>query len=211
MSGRPTQQAGVAGLASLMETLHAEPFFRAVNAQGTRKGLRLERDFWSLLEMISREENITIGDIVATISAGEVDTGNLTSAVRVFVAHWLNTRLSGFRELMSPAAVNGLVNACPTPAFALSAMRQLRFQNAAFQRYVRMAMPTEETDQVERKLRLQFDMNMDELLHQLRDDGRPFVPLGFAIGVNDRRVRGRLNAILAPSWDEEMIIGYVIA
>ncbi|MFZ2101461.1 MAG: ribbon-helix-helix domain-containing protein [Oricola sp.] len=194
-----------------METLHAEPFFRAINARGTRKGLRLERDFWSLLEMISREENMTVGDIVATISAGEVDTGNLTSAVRVFVAHWLNTRLSGFRELMSPAAVNGLVNACPTPAFALSAMRQLRFQNPAFQRYVRMAMPSEETDQMERKLRLQFDMNMDDLLHQLRDDGRPFVPLGFAIGVNDRRVRGRLNAILAPSWDEEMIIGYVIA
>jgi len=206
----PPRSSAIEGLESLAGALNAEPFFRAVSADGKRKGLRLERDYWSLIEMIAREENVSVGDIVAAIEAGGQNAGNLTSAVRVFVAHWLDEQLSGLRGRMSPAAVNGLVNACPSPAFALSAARQLRFHNPAFLRYIRMTMPSEEVDQVERRLRLQIDMNMDDLLRELRETDRAFVALGFAIGINERRVRGRLNAVLAPSWTEEMIIGYVI-
>jgi len=209
MSEPPTSST-IESLESLAEALNAEPFFRAVSAAGKRKGLRLERDYWSLLDMIAREENVSVGDIVSAIDSGGQNAGNLTSAVRVFVAHWLDERLSGLRGRMSPTAVSGLVNACPSPAFALSAARQLRFHNPAFLRYIRMTMPSEEVDQVERRLRLQIDMNMDDLLRQLREADRAFVALGFAIGINDRRVRGRLNAVLAPSWTEDMIIGYVI-
>jgi predicted DNA-binding ribbon-helix-helix protein len=206
----PARPSATDGLGSLAEALNTEPFFRAVSADGKRKGLRLERDYWSLLDMIAREENVSIGDIVSAIETGGQNASNLTSAVRVFVAHWLDERLSGLRGRMSPSAVNGLVNACPSPAFALSAARQLRFHNPAFLRYIRMTMPSEEVEHVERRLRLQIDMNMDELLRELRETDRAFVALGFAIGINERRVRGRLNAVLAPSWTEDMIIGYVI-
>lgn len=206
----PHGTSAIEGLESLAEALNAEPFFRAVSADGKRKGLRLERDYWSLLDRIAREENVAVGDIVSAIEASGQNAGNLTSAVRVFVAHWLDERLRGLRGRMSPTAVNGLVNACPSPAFALSAARQLRFHNPAFLRYIRMTMPSEEVDQVERRLRLQIDMNMDDLLRELRETDRAFVALGFAIGINERRVRGRLNAVLAPSWSEDMIIGYVM-
>lgn len=209
MSG-PSRSSATDGLERLAGALNTEPFFRAVSADGKRRGLRLERDYWSLLDMIAREQNVSVGDIVSAIEAGGKDAGNLTSAVRVFVARWLEERLRSLRERMSPSAVNGLVNACPSPAFALSAARQLRFHNAAFLRYIRMTMPSEEVDQVERRLRLQIDMNMDDLLRELRETDRAFVALGFAIGINERRVRGRLNAVLAPSWTEDMIIGYVM-
>jgi predicted DNA-binding ribbon-helix-helix protein len=198
-------------LLQLAEVARVEPFFRAVNAEGKRHGLRLERDFWTILEMIAHEENVAIGDIVSAIELSGSNTRNLASALRVFAADWLDGHLRGLRERMSPSAVNGLVNACPSPAFALSATRQLRFHNPALLRFIRMNMPSEELDQVERQLRLQIDMNMEDLLRQLREQERSFVTLGFAIGLSERRVRGRLNAVLAPSWAEDMIIGYVVA
>ncbi|QKV16984.1 ribbon-helix-helix domain-containing protein [Oricola thermophila] len=201
---------GIEDIEGLVETINGEPFFRAVSASGKRHGLRLERDYWSMLEAIAHEEKVSLGDIIGALEENTRNAGNLTSAVRVFVARWLDGRLRGLRERMSPTAVNSLVNACPSPAFVLSATRQLRFHNPAFLRYIRMTMPSEEVEQVERRLRLQIDMNMDDLLNELRDAKRAFVTMGFAIGINDRRVRGRLNAVLAPSWSEDMIIGYVI-
>lgn len=206
----PPQTPGTGDIKGLAENIDGEPFFRAVSASGKRHGLRLERDYWSMLEAIAKEEKVSLGDIVGAIEENARNMGNLTSAVRVFVARWLDGRLRGLRQRMSPTAVNSLVNACPSPAFALSATRQLRFHNPAFLRYIRMTMPSEEVEQVERRLRLQIDMNMDDLLNELREAKRAFVSMGFAIGVNDRRVRGRLNAVLAPSWSEDMIIGYVI-
>jgi predicted DNA-binding ribbon-helix-helix protein len=210
MSGPAKSQPGLEELFRQMDAAGAEPFFRAVTADGKRRGMRLEREFWTLLEKVGREESATVGEIVAMIEASGIKSTNLTSAVRVFVAQWLEYRLGGLREKMSPAVVNGLINACPSPAFALSATRQLRFHNPAFLRFIRMNMPSEEMDQMERNLRLQIDMHMEDLLAALREGDRTMVPLGFAIGVNERRVRGRLNAVLAPCWNEDMIIGYVI-
>jgi hypothetical protein len=63
----PARPSATDGLGSLAEALNTEPFFRAVSADGKRKGLRLERDYWSLLDMIAREENVSIGDIVSAI------------------------------------------------------------------------------------------------------------------------------------------------
>ncbi|WP_158284808.1 ribbon-helix-helix domain-containing protein [Oricola cellulosilytica] len=197
-----------------METTGEEhsPFFRALSSSGRRYGLKLERVYWDVLKRISDEEHIPLGDIVSSI-AGSPDEKNfnLTAKVRSFAISWLERDVRNFRDRNSMANVRAMVAACPSPVFVLSTARQVRAHNPAFIGYIRANMPAAEVDKVDNRLRLQLDMNMDELVERLKLANQSPLSLGFALGLNDRRVRGRLNAVLAPCWVEDLVVGYIVS
>lgn len=183
-----------------------ELFFRAVSTDGERKGLRLERVFWGILERAAAEQSMTLADIVKLQS----ENGNLSSHMRTYAAKWALKNIESLRLAASFNQFARNLNACTSPAFAISVDKKLRAFNPAFLQYVRRHLPTEDVESTPRNLRLQIDTAANDLIAQLKADTDAVVVVGFTFGINERRVRGRLNAILAPVWNEELIAAYVI-
>ena len=205
-----TDVPDIDGLIASLAPSAGSPVFRALTVEGRRRALRLEADYWDAVEAIAREEKTSLGDLLAAIDRSALHTNNLASAVRQFVLLWTRDRLATARNLASVRGIESLVAACPSPAFALSSKRQLRAHNPAFLRYLRRNIQMENTGAIGGDLRLQLDMGMDELFREFAKRRSSFVTVGFAIGISQRRVRGRMHAIQAPCWDDEMIIGYIV-
>lgn len=189
----------------------ASPVFRAVMAVGRRRGLRLEKSFWSALETIGKRDGVKISDIIERLEENGANTGNLASLLRVYALGWLESCLGEVEEKTAPEKLHALVNACPSPALALSEGKGLRFYNAAFLRYIRMSMPAAEFDQMHTKLQLKIDMNTGDLIERLKSGEAENISLGFVIGLNNRTVNGKLKAVLAPSGGEDFVIGYILS
>ncbi|WP_428643895.1 ribbon-helix-helix domain-containing protein [Roseibium sp.] len=189
----------------------SEPVFKAVTVEGGRRALRLERSFWEALKLVAGEYQISVGEAVDTIARAQLNEKNLTSAVRHACIHAMTEKVEEDRAWFSEASVQHLVEACPSPVFALSANRQLRFTNQAFLKFVRTNLAGTDFQSPDAPLRLLIDLPMDKLISRLRETRNRPVSVGFAIGVNERRVRGTINALLAPEWRHTMVLGFVVA
>jgi len=186
------------------------PVFRAITVNGRRRGLRLEKQFWLVLEDISRKEGLKIRDIIMKVEKDEGDVKNLASLLRVYALDWLQSNYLKLTSETSRQRVQAQVNTCPSPTFALSGKSGLKFYNSAFLHYIRSNIAMSESDAVQARLQLKIDMNSADLIEQLRNDNTESVALGFVIGLNNRQIRGKLKAALAFSDGEPLIIGYII-
>lgn len=65
---------------------------RSVSIAGHRTSVSLEQAFWSGLKEIAEAEGIPVAALIATID--RTRTGNLSSALRVFVLDWAQNRPS---------------------------------------------------------------------------------------------------------------------
>lgn len=188
-----------------------EPFFRAVNINGSRKGFRLEKIYWAALESLSAEAGLSLGEFIGRIEDRYPKAKNLSSVLRVFVTNSFAVHLADMRQRASAETILKGLNACPSPVFVLSGARQLRGYNAAFLRYVRSNFVFDDDHPVTSSLKLQIDISTADLIKRLKESTEGFLTIGFVIGMDNRRVRGRINAMLAPSWKEELIVGYVVS
>ena len=201
----PTAPTEIARRDDLME-----PFFRAVSIDNSRKGLRLEKIFWRVLEQVAHEENTSVSAIMQSADESQDQSPNLSSFARAYAAIWLKSKLGEAREIASFSHVVGTINACPSPAFLISQDRRLRSYNQPFLRYVRKHIPMEDMEAAPKNLRLQLDISSAELISQLKSDKEIVLNVGFTFGFNERRVRGRLNAVLATCWNEDLVAAYVL-
>lgn len=187
-----------------------KPFFRAITTPRGRRALKLERPFWTKLEEICKSENISLGELIMAIEDAKLTDNNLASALRQFSLAWSVSDTEIMKSKLSATAVQGLLEASPSPAFAVSSSKALRAFNRSFLRYIRLNLPNIETDTIGRSLRLQIDIGIDELVEKLTATENKPISVGFAIGAYERRIRGRINAIKAPIWSEAMILGFVV-
>lgn len=185
-------------------------FFRALTIDGKRKALRLERSFWAAIEQLSSEANQTQAEFISTALSVADAKANATSAVRQHVLRQILQSENRMKSMLSIDAVRNLINACPGPAIALSEQRRLQLTNPPFLRFLRISLPNEIPQDATAGVQLQIDMQMEDLFRRLEEGTGQPVSVGFALGINDRRVRGRMNAVLAPCGSERMILGYIV-
>lgn len=209
MTGEPGKAAPNAG-PRRTETGEHGWFFRAITIDGRRTALRLERIFWTAIDRLAREDRVPASRIVAEALASESAGTNSASAVRQHVLHRMMDRNDKLQRHLSVDAVSHLLNACPAAACALSSERRLRLTNAAFLRFVRLNLPVDPRETSTAALRMQIDMQMHELFSALDMNGGQPVSVGFALGLQERRVRGRMNAVLAPCSEERMVLGFIV-
>jgi hypothetical protein len=137
------------------------------------------------------------------------ETGNLTSAIRVACARWLADENVELRKLASLRRVTALLQACPSPAFALTSTKKILAFNPAFQLLVRRQLPITQGEDGQRDLKLAIDLNVADIFARLAtEDDRPVVT-GFVIGAADRRYRGQLNIVRAPASEAEVLLAFV--
>jgi predicted DNA-binding ribbon-helix-helix protein len=188
-----------------------KPEFRVVARGKMRRGIRLERIFWQTAKSMAQRSHVTIGSLVDEISSQQVNQNNLASAIRVACLSWMVKRTTQLEALTSIAVINSILTAVPSPAFALGANKKIVTFNAAFQTLVRRQFPVLADAEQRGDLKLSLDINVAELMARLDQNGNTAVLTGFAIGVGDRRFRGQLNAVKAPSSEVEIVLAFVVA
>lgn len=184
--------------------------FRAVTARGKRRGIRLERIFWEILTAAATAEGKSMGEMVAATHDRLPQGGNLSSALRIVGARWLRRRLEAFESASLPENIFAMLQACPSPAFALSEDKRIVHYNLPFLNFVQASFVGVDRSEVMRGLRLSLDTQLETVLSQLLENPLEPVTTGFALGVVGRRVRGQLKAVLSPTPEQVMVIGFVI-
>jgi predicted DNA-binding ribbon-helix-helix protein len=188
----------------------AELVFRAVTARGERRGIRLERIFWSGLSDAAAARGQPLSQLVGDTASGLQAGGNLASALRVTVARHLRDSLEETRRRSSPQLAFAMLQACPSPAFALSADKKIVSYNRAFVTFIQSRFQATDATELLGGLRLSLDSQLDLLLAQLVQDPTAQVTTGFALGLFERRVRGQLRLALAPTTARQIVVAYIV-
>ncbi|MCA0054703.1 MULTISPECIES: ribbon-helix-helix domain-containing protein [unclassified Mesorhizobium] len=183
--------------------------FRVVARRGIRRGIRLERTFWTSLRQMAESRKCTIGMLVDEIAESQSPAGNLTSAIRVACIRDLTEENLTLKRLASIRTITAILVACPSPAFALSSSKKILTFNAPFQQLVKRQLPTAPSDDGRQDLRLALDLNVADIFARLDANGEIPVASGFVIGAGERRYRGQLNAVRAPLVGQDLLMAFV--
>lgn len=184
--------------------------FRAVRVGDHRRGIRLEQIYWDVLGEITQRDGVSLALYVEEAARRFPDAVNITSVLRVLVTGWLRDRNEEMRTLTDAGRVDALVQACPSPAFALQEDKRIVAYNPAFVNYVQARFSHFSQVLMAKGLRLSLDVQIAELAQALRRAGNKPLRTGFVLGIDDQRLRGQLSTTLAPASDKVTILGYVV-
>lgn len=189
----------------------AEPVFRVVEGGNSRRGIRLERIYWQVLREIAQAGRQRPGVLVQSILDEVPKTANTTSLLRVYCLRWMMEALAAARKMSDPSVVTNLVRASPGAAFALALDKRIVAYNQSFLNFVQTRLSHIGTEPVGRDLRLTLDGHLVNLVDALKANGNVPLEVGFVVAVSERRLRGKLNVILAPVADQDIILCYVLS
>ena len=188
----------------------AELVFRAVEGGKVRRGIRLEAIYWRVLRDIADLKQKKIGALVGAVLADAPEPANTTSLLRVYCLRWVLDTLAAERKVTDPLGVVNLVRASPSPAFALGLDKRLLAYNQALLDYIQARFAYGETGLINSDLRLALDVQVAALAATLKDNGNRPLEVGFVVGLGGRRLRGKLNALLAPASGENIVLCYLL-
>ena len=192
-----------------LDTSGFEPVFRAVNTPKQRRGIRLESIYWDGLKLVAADANQSVGEVVEEVANAFPHGGNLASQLRVRVVRWLSERLHRLERMTAPGATDAIIQASPSPAFVLTADKRILFYNRAFLTFIQSRFVTVRPDVMQRGLRLTLDTQLDQVIEGLQRGDAPAAASGFVLGVEERRIRGTINIVLAPVSRQPMVIAFV--
>ena len=117
-----------------------EPQFRVVTTGARRRGVRLERVFWKLLDEIAqrrgRRRSQLIGEVLAQ---SEGSTESVASTLRCFAASTVDLERSALFARLNPSQTITLMQQAPVPAFSINRQKKLQQVNAEFMQLLRPA------------------------------------------------------------------------
>ncbi|KQZ99593.1 hypothetical protein ASD64_14785 [Mesorhizobium sp. Root157] len=189
----------------------AEPIFRVVEDQDARRGIRLERAYWKTLRDIATATAQKTGTLVRSVVGQAPEMTNTTSLLRVYCLKWVLDELEAARQVSDPSLVVNLVRASPGATFALGLDKRIIAYNQPFLTFVQSRFTSGEPGSIGRDFRLALDAHLTTLAANLKASGNVPTQVGFVVGFGDRRVRGTLNAILAPVTGSDIVLCYVLS
>ena len=192
------------------QTRDSELVFRVVEDGGIRRGIRLEAIYWRVLREIAELRQKKIGALVGAILAEAPEEANTTAFLRVYCLRSALDMLAAEREVTDPSGIGNLVRASPAPAFALGLDKRLIAYNQSFLTYIQARFSYGEAEPVNRDLRLALDVQLAALAANLKANGNRPLEAGFTVGLGGRRLRGVLNALLAPAAGQSIMLCYVL-
>lgn len=185
--------------------------FRVVSRKGgARRGMRLERFYWSALKRMAAANGMTIGAQLEEIVAAQPADANVSSSVRVACGRWLDAEVTRHAVIGSMETLNAILAATPSPAFVLSSAKKILSFNDSFQSFVRRQLPVGEANAKREDLKLAIDANITDIFRDLDAARSKPATTGFVIGTDDRRYRGQLAVVRAPVAGESLLLAFVI-
>lgn len=193
----------------ILEPESKEPFFRAINVEGHRRGIRLEKLYWAILEELCKEHGLRMSDVISGLENADNVVKSVSSLMRLCAVSWQREKYEKLAEMASTQRLNVMVNACPTPAVMLSSYGRLKFFNQAFLRFIRTNMPMADFSGIQSKLKLKFDRSIMELMDDLSNDEAQMIKVSFVISIDQKFFKGRMNCVMAPCETEQLVMGYI--
>ena len=181
--------------------------FRVLRLDGSRKAFRLETPFWEALEVIARERGTTLEDEVRAKLDNVPDNANHSSALRVgaiedMIEFW---RLAESRAARLQWA--HVLEASPSPAFALTESGRLIYANSALVKAVRghrLAPDDGPTD-------IAVELPAQALGEALRSGGQVLATALFRSGAFRFSARARLAGHVDGADANPVVIGFLEA
>lgn len=187
-----------------------QPVFRAVSTPRERRGIRLESIYWDVLKSLAKSANHTLGEQVElTVEGSPQAAGNVASLLRVACVKWLMERIAKLETITAMKTTDAIVQASPSPAFALSADKRILLHNRALLSLVQSRFLAIKPETLQRGLRLFLDVQIEQVIAELTQEATNTVVTGFVLGLEGQRIRGKLNMVLAPVSGRTVIIAYV--
>ena len=202
-----TLAAGNDGNSSL--TRWIEPQFRVVTTGSRRRGVRLERVFWKLLDDIAERRGLKrsklIGDVLE--EAGE-NSESVASILRCFAASTIDLERGVMVGRLNPTQTIALMQQAPMPAFSINRQKKLQQVNAEFMQLLRPVGEGAGSRSTAEFVHLALDTPIDELFASA--SAAPSTQCNYTLQVDDRRRRGRARIVLVPSEKPDTLVGYVL-
>jgi predicted DNA-binding ribbon-helix-helix protein len=181
--------------------------FRVLRLGQSRKAFRLENPFWQALEIIAREKGRTLEEEVGAKLDVVPEGGNQSSALRVgaiedMIAYWQVAESRAARLQWAH-----VLEASPSPAFALTESRRIICANSALVKAVRGhrlaagAGPTE----------IAIDLPGQAVGEALRSSGHVLTTALFRSGPFRFSARTRLAGHVNGAGTNRVVIGFVEA
>ena len=67
---------------SSVDPERCKPIFRAITVDGKRVAMKLEREYWVVLEQIAELYGLKLADVIRAVSVSDLVRDNISSAVR---------------------------------------------------------------------------------------------------------------------------------
>ena len=187
----------------------SEPMFRVVTTSNRRRGIRLERIFWKLLEDIASRRGRKRGQLIGEILDGsEAANESVASTLRSFVAGTIDLERDALVRRLDPGHTIALMQQAPVPAFSISRQKKLQHVNEEFMQLLRPTGEVSAKRATAEYVHLALDTPIDELFAAAT--AAPSTQCNYTLQVDDRRRRGRAKIVLVPSEKPETLVGYVL-
>ena len=185
------------------------PQFRVVAAGEKRRGLRLERVFWRVLDELAKRRGLKVSGLVTEIlDQSDAAPNNVASTLRCYAVAAIDAERQGLVDRSSPAQTIALMQQAPMPAFAINRQKKLQQVNAEFMQLLRPSFPSGETRNTAEFVHLSLDTPIGELF--LAASAAPSTQCSYTLQVDDRRRRGVAKLVLVPADKPDMLVGYVL-
>ncbi len=185
------------------------PQFRVVTTGSRRRGVRLERVFWKLLDDIAERRGIRRSALITEVLGGQTDgSESVASTLRCYAATTVEVERGALQARNNPAQTIALMQQAPMPAFAINRQKKLQQVNAEFMQLLRPAVPAPGGRNTADFVHLTLDTPIDDLF--LAASAAPATQCNYTLQVDDRRRRGRAKIVLVPSERPDTLVGYVL-
>lgn len=188
----------------------ATPEFRTVSTPKARKGLRLERAFWSALGTISESMGLKRSKLIAELlqEAGEHKL-NTASALRSFAVHSMAEELERVRALNEASFAVSLLQQAPVPSFAINRSKRLIRVNGEFNRFIHILFAEGDDSAHPHGVQINLETPLAQVFEELGTSGESRnCMMDVLMGTRVRRIRTKLVAV--PPHDPTVLVGYVI-
>ncbi len=190
------------------------PQFRVVTTGDRRRGVRLERAFWKLLDDIAARRGLKRSMLITQVLENTADgTESVASTLRCYAATTVDIERNALLSRTNPQQMIALMQQAPVPAFAINRQKKLQQVNAEFMQLLRPSLgsgsaASSGARNVADFVHLSLDTPIDELFHSARS--APSTQCNYTLQVDDRRRRGQAKIVLVPDDRPETLVGYVL-
>lgn len=182
--------------------------FRTLTVSGSRTGVRMEKVFWDALTDLSLEAGEKRSRFVAQIveAANEANI-NATGAIRSTTVDLLLREVERLRPLARSSSMVSLLQAGPSPAFALDQRKRLVQSNVEFLRYLRSVAGGAGT--LADAAQLSMERPLEELFKELA--AGETTECGISIRCGNRERRTAVRVVMVPPAPAKVLVGYLLS
>ena len=186
------------------------PQFRVITTGDRRRGVRLERVFWRLLDGIAERRGLKRSSLVHEIlDGGDAGNESVASTLRCYAAEYVDRERSALVTRLNPTQTITLMQQSPMPAFAINRQKKLQQVNDEFMQLLRPVNAGEGGPRTAAEfVHLALDTPIDELFRAVTTV--PSTQCNYTLQVDDRRRRGRAKIVMVPSEKPDILVGYVL-